>query len=251
MSEKPEGVAKGAGKNEIARHREQAAAFLVGSIIVTVLLYYVIPYGRTIGYPLVLLSTLVHEMGHGIAGMLVGGEFRQFVMFADGSGVARVFIPDSRFASAFVSAGGLVGPALVGGVGFVVGRTPQAARVALAIAGAVLALSVILVVRNIFGVLFVSATAAICLAIAVKGKPWVSQVAVVFISVQLALSVFSRGDYLFTEVAQTGAGPAPSDVANMSSALFLPYWFWGAACGLISVAVLLVGLRLFFRAASD
>ena len=45
----------------------RAAGILVGSIIATLLLWYVIPYGRTIAYPLVLLSTLVHEMGHGLA----------------------------------------------------------------------------------------------------------------------------------------------------------------------------------------
>ncbi len=236
---------------EIARHRDQAAAFLVGSIIVTVLLYHVIPYGRTIGYPLMLLSTLVHELGHGVAAIMMGGEFDRFEMFADGSGVAYSRGAFGRFAKAFISAGGLVGPALIGGIGFIVGRTPKGARIALAIFGVVLALAVVLVVRNWFGVAFVGATAAICLAIAVKGKPWVSQVAVVFLAVQLALSVFSRGDYLFTQYANTANGQMPSDVQQMSDALFLPYWFWGGLCGLISVAVLLVGLRVFFKAASD
>lgn len=239
------------GETEIARHRDQAAAFLVGSIIVTVLLYHVIPYGRTIGYPLMLLSTLVHEMGHGIAAMLMGGSFEKFEMFADGSGVAYSRGAFGRFGRAFISAGGLVGPALVGGVGFIIGRTPKGARVGLAISGALLVLSVILVVRSGFGILFVGATAAICLAIAIKGKPWVSQVAVVFLAVQLALSVFSRGDYLFTQWANTANGRMPSDVQQMSEALFLPYWFWGGLCGLISVAVLLLGLRIFFRSASD
>ena len=30
-----------------------------------------IPYGNTIGYPLILLSTLAHEMGHGLATIVV------------------------------------------------------------------------------------------------------------------------------------------------------------------------------------
>lgn len=244
-------MSAGDGKTtEIAQveHRNQAAAFLVGSIVVTVLLYHVIPYGRTIGYPLMLLSTLVHEMGHGVAAMLMGGSFEKFEMFADGSGVAYSRGAFGRFAQAFISAGGLVGPALIGGVGFVIGRTPRAARIGLAVFGVVLAVSVLLVVRSVFGVVFVTVTAALCLGIAIKAKPWVSQVAVVFLAVQLALSVFSRGDYLFTQWATTGSGRMPSDVQKMSEALFLPYWFWGALCGLISVAVLLVGLRVFFKA---
>ena len=49
------------------REAQLSALILLGSILLTVLLFYVIPYGRTIGYPLILLSTLAHEMGHGIA----------------------------------------------------------------------------------------------------------------------------------------------------------------------------------------
>lgn len=234
-------------ENAQTDHRMQAAGFLVGSIVVTVLLYHVIPYGRQIGYPLMLLSTLVHELGHGVAAVLVGGSFERFEMFADGSGVAYSRGDFGRFARAFISAGGLVGPAFIGGVGFIVGRTPKAARIALAVFGVAMLLSLLLVVRGLFGMAFVAATAAICLLIALKARPWMSQIAVVFLAVQLALSVFSRGDYLFTQWANTGSGRFPSDVQKMSEALFLPYWFWGAVCGLISVAVLLVGLRVFFN----
>jgi hypothetical protein len=59
--------------------------------------------------------------------------------------------------------------------------------------------------------------------------------------------VFSRGDYLFMDTAHTVAGTYPSDVANMSTALFLPYWFWGALCGGFSVITLALGAWLFLR----
>jgi hypothetical protein len=52
---------------------------------------------------------------------------------------------------------------------------------------------------------------------------------------------------MFTRTVLTGAGPMPSDVAVMAAALFLPYWFWGAACGVLSVVFLLLGVKLFFR----
>jgi hypothetical protein len=54
-------------------------------------------------------------------------------------------------------------------------------------------------------------------------------------------------DYPFTRTALTVAGPMPSDVAVMAAALFLPYWFWGAACGVLSVIFLLLGVKFFFR----
>lgn len=226
--------------------QERAPAFFFISVIVTALLY-VIPYGRTIGYPLVLLSTLFHEMGHGIAAVLVGGDFQKFMMWTDGSGVAFSSGVSGAFGRAFVSAGGLVGPAIAAGVGLVMARNQKSARVALIILGVGLALAELLVVRGAFGMIFVGIFAAICLGLAFRAPPWIGQITLVFLCVQLALSVFSRGDYLFTATAQTAKGPMPSDVAQMADALWLPYWFWGALCGLISVAALLLGARAFFK----
>ena len=75
---------------------------------------------------------------------------------------------------------------------------------------------------------FTLVLAAVFLLIAVRA-PTFSQTALLLLAVQLALSVFSRGDYLFTNVALTSAGPMPSDVAVMSDALFLPYLGVGPA----------------------
>jgi membrane-associated phospholipid phosphatase len=66
---------------------------------------------------------------------------------------------------------------------------------------------------------------------------------VVFLGVQLALSVFSRADYLFTQGVSNPSGVFPSDVTRMQTALFLPYWFWGLVCGAFSVLVLIYGVR--------
>jgi hypothetical protein len=230
-------------EERLARRASWLFALSVGLTVVL----YVIPYGRIIGYPLILVSTVVHELGHGIAGWLVGGRFVAFRMYADGSGVAEVVGFDGRFARAFVSAGGLCGPAVMAAVGLLLARGPRAARVGLWTLGVSLALIDVLLVRSFFGLAFILALAAIAIAIAWRGADWLAQLTLLFVSVQLALSVFSRGDYLFTDVARTGNGDFPSDVANMASALFLPYWFWGALCGLFSVAMLALGGWLFLR----
>jgi hypothetical protein len=223
----------------------RARMALLGSIIVTVLLY-VVPYGQTLAWPLILLSTLAHEMGHGIAAVLVGGRFESFVMFADASGLATWSGDVNRLQRAFVSAGGLVGPAVVAAGCFFFGRSERAARSALVLLGVGLILAEILVVRNLFGFAFVGIVAAGCLGLGLRGKV-AAQWGVLFVGVQLALSVFSRADYLFTATASTGAGAHPSDVAHIAEALLLPYWFWGAAVGLVSVLVLVLGVATFFR----
>ncbi len=225
----------------------RARGVLLLSVVVTGVLY-AVPYGQLIGYPLVLLSTYVHEMGHGVAGLLVGADFESFRMWPDGSGVAQISASAGRVGAAFVSAGGLVGPAVLAGIFFLLAPRPALARVGLFLFGGGSLIACALVVRNIFGWVFVGLVGTLCLLIAWKTSARLAQAALAFLAVQLALSVYSRGDYLFTDVAQTAAGDTPSDVANMASALLLPYWFWGAACGLFSAAVVVLGLWAFFRA---
>lgn len=227
----------------------RAGLFLLVSIAVTVLLY-VVPYGHQIGYPLMLVSTLVHELGHGIAGVMVGGDFQSFEMWSNGSGVAHIVGYDGRFARAFVSAGGLCGPAVAAALGFTMARGEKRSRWMLAILGVLLLFADVWIVRSVFGWFFVTLFGATLLMVSLRASSWASQLTLLFLSVQLALSVFSRGDYLFTDTAKTGAGTFPSDVANMSSALFLPYWFWGALCGAFSILTLAVGAWLFLRSNS-
>ncbi len=116
----------------------------------------------------------------------------------------------------------------------------------LGIIGAALCVIALVLVRNPFGLVFTLLLGSVLLLVALR-VPRASQTVVILLAVQLALSVFSRSDYLFTRTALTGAGPMPSDVAVMAAALFLPYWFWGAACGVLSLICLLLGVKLYFR----
>ncbi|MCX4240895.1 M50 family metallopeptidase [Paraliomyxa miuraensis] len=234
-------------KSEAARRRTKAA--LVWSIVLTALLYS-IPFGQLIGYPLILLSTLVHEAGHGLAAIVVGGNFERFVMFADASGMAYSTGVQPGWPQALVAAGGLVGPALVAGLAFVAARRAGWSRAFLVLMSAVALALLVLVVRNPFGIAFVGIVATLLGWLGLRGSSSTTQIATVFMAVQLSLSVFSRGDYLFMKEAHTGAGTAPSDVSLMANALGGPYWGWGLACGVFSVVVLVGGVWAFWRALS-
>ncbi len=226
--------------------RDRARLMLGLSVAITLLLYW-IPFGRYFIYPLLLLSTLAHEMGHGIVAELVGGDFDQFLMWSDGSGVARYLGSGSRIGQALVAIGGLIGPAVAAAILFALARSERHARRVFVGLGLVLTLLLLLYVRNLFGFVFVGSLIFLCFAIGRFAHEEVAQLLLVFTAVQLALAVFSRGDYLFTAVAETSGGTLPSDVAQISEALFLPYWFWGAACGAFSVLVLWHGVRSFWR----
>ena len=213
----------------------------MGSAVLTVLLWEV-PYGRWIGYPLFLLSTVAHELGHGITALVLGGDFVALLMWPDGSGVAHWRGAFGRPGTALVAAGGLVGPAVAASLLFLAGSRADRARASLATLGALFLVVTLLFARTVFGFLFILFLGLLCLGVALRGSAETAQIVVLFLGVQLALAVFSRSDYLFTAEAVTANGRAPSDVAVMAQALWLPFWFWGLACAVLSLLVLGWGL---------
>ncbi|HKV07801.1 MAG TPA: M50 family metallopeptidase [Thermoanaerobaculia bacterium] len=226
--------------------RPASARFVLLVSLGVTLLLYAIPFGHLVARPLILLSTLAHEMGHGLTALLLGGRFQRFLMWANGSGLAEIDLTGfGRIRQGLAIAGGLVGPAVAAAVLFTVGRTGRGARRGLLGLGVLLLVAEVLVVRNFFGFFFVGLVAAGCL-FASRLKPETARWVVVFAGVQLALAVFSRAEYLFTPVANTAEGVFPSDVRRMEAALFLPYWFWGTVCGAFAVAVLLYGIRTYW-----
>lgn len=234
-------------ENGARRRRAKQALWL--SIGLTIALY-VIPLGGFVAYPLMLFSTLVHELGHGLTALLAGGSFKQMVIFSDGSGVATHggLGADAAVARALVSAGGLVGPAIVAAICFALARTGRLARVALGIGAGFFAVMMVAFIRNPFGLVFTGLVVAGMGWTAWRRSADTAQVVVVFLAIQMALSVFSRGDYLFVKEAHTGAGVMPSDTAHMAMALGGSYWMWGLACGAFSVLVLGLGVWAFSRA---
>jgi hypothetical protein len=221
---------------------------LLVSAAVTFLLYNVPVIGRYLARPLLLLSTVAHEMGHGLTALLLGGRFLRFQMWASGAGIAELDLTGfGRIRQGLGLAGGLVGPAVAAAICFLLGRTGRGARACLLGLGVLLLAAEVLVVRNAFGFLFVGLLAAACLLGARRLSPDGAQLAVIFVGVQLALSVFSRADYLFTRGAVNPTGSYPSDVMQMQQVLFLPYWFWGGLCGAVSVAVLVWGVGIYWR----
>jgi hypothetical protein len=231
-----------------ASPRRQAAIVLVGSVAIT-LATFLIPSPENTWWllaPFRWLHIYVHEFGHGIAALLAGGDFDKFEMYTY-SGLATTRI-SGDLAVAFVCAGGLCGPAVVGGAFLATGRNARWARYALGAFGAFMAISLILWTRTPFGWGFGAAVAALSLAVAVKARPALAQMVLVFIGVQLALSVYTGGGYLFTQYVEIQNGHrGPSDTQAMSVALGMPYWFWGLACGGFSAMVLLGGLWLYVK----
>ncbi len=241
-------------KNLPAKNPKSAMIACIVISILVIALYFV-PYGWYVLYPFMLIYTFIHESGHGIAGEMVGGDFKQFEMWSDGSGMATTMIPENigHFAKAFIAFGGLIAPAIMAAVFLILGRSGRASRVGMVLFMLTCVAAIIFLVpfTNPFGIAFIGGCGLVSGLIAFGPKSnTVPQYSMLVLAITLLTAVFSRGDYLFTDTAQTAQGAAPSDVGQIANNLFLPYWFWGGLIAALSVLILILGIKGFFYSRS-
>ena len=218
---------------------------LVLAAIAALALEHLVPFGRLVLYPLTLLATWVHEMGHGVTALLVGGQFDQLQIFGDASGVALCAAP-MGLRSALVSAGGLVGPPIAGALMLLFARGQRRAAVALGGLALAIAISLTVWVRTLVGWIALAPVAAVLILVALRwrgGRVWVAQ----FLAVCFGLDTFSRIDYLFESNAMIGGQLRASDVANIASSLFPPAMLWGVLIAAFDLVVLGGAFYLAFR----
>lgn len=194
-------------------------------------------YGKTLMFPFTILGTWAHESGHGIAAVLAGGEFAKLELYSDFGGAAY-YRGVGRLGQAFTAAGGLIGPAIAGGIVIIFGARIQTVHWVLAIISALIILSLLFKIKNLFGRVSMSITAGLFILTALIGpdnfKIFVTQL----IGVQLCMTSVGSLDYMFTKHFNMGGKQMNSDTQNISESLFLPYWFWGALIAILSFAIL-------------
>jgi hypothetical protein len=206
-----------------------------------------LPYGRLILYPLSILATYAHEMGHGFTALLMGASFEKLELFADGSGRAFWSGEVGRIGRALIAAGGLVGPSIAGATGLALTSRPRLARHLLFALGCLMLLSIVLVVRSLFGFVFVTMFALLFIAFARAAGGRHAPLVLQLVGVNLCLAIFQDVRYMFSEGGVIAGVKHLSDTAVIADALLLPYWFWGALTAVFSFAVLALGIVLAFR----
>ncbi|MGK7912109.1 MAG: M50 family metallopeptidase [Synechococcus sp.] len=226
--------------------RQQALLLLVLAAIATVAIWQ-LSFGHQLLYPFTILSVWFHEMGHGLTALLLGGTFQKLELFANGSGVAThggaVF--GGRLGRALVAAGGPLGPAIAGSGLIVAARWPNLSRWSLGILVAALLVSLIWI-RTLFGAIAIVSWAAGIGAIAIWGPKWLREFALPFLGVQACVSTYNQLSYLFTRAVQIDGQFLLSDSGQIAQELFLPFWFWGALLGGISLGLLTTSLWLTY-----
>ncbi len=222
--------------------------WLVAAAIATSLIWQ-LPIGNYILYPFSILATWFHEMGHGLAAMLLGGNFRQLQIFPNGSGFAihsgSLFLgPVGR---AVVSAAGPMAPPIVGGLIILASRRWRTAQLSLLLLGGALVLSTLIWVRSLFGLVAIPLLGILVLAVALYAPRWVQIFTVQFLGVQACVSTYHQMDYLFTRQAIIGGQRLLSDSGQIAQNLLLPHWFWGGLMAIASLIILVQSLRSAYR----
>ncbi len=220
------------------RHRE---VLIVLALAIVSLLLWRAPFVGLLFYPFRLFGVFVHEISHGLAAMITGGEFHRFAVHPNLSGVA---LAEGGIRWIIVSAG-YVGSAIFGGLLVILAARGSPARRVLLGWGVALGLLCLLFVRNLFGI----ATGLLLSAgLIVAGRrlreEWADGL-LLFLAVQMMLDALnSLLDLLLISAARPGV---LTDAEIMARATGVPALFWALLWGVIAGVVLYTSLRLAYR----
>jgi hypothetical protein len=221
-----------------------------GALLMAMGAYFVVhtfvPFGRTLLYPLTLLATFLHEMGHGITALLTGGTFASLDIFADASGLAHT-TTSQAWASAPVSAGGLLAPPIAGATLLAVSRGPKRARAVLVALAAFIALGLTIWVRSTAGWIALPIDALVLAWFGVRAGVRARMVFAQLVGLSLAIDTWSGKGYLFTSEVTVDGRALPSDISTFAHAVGGSYLMAGFALLVVSLTLLGGGLYAAWR----
>lgn len=210
-----------------------------------------LPLGNYLIYPFAILTTWFHEMGHGLAAMALGYDFERLVLLPDGSGFAESSSATRRSAlsQALISAGGPLGPSVVGSGLILATRWQRYWRPVLYGLATLITASTLIWVDGWTGWIVMPLVASTLVALALKGRDWLIRFCIQFLGILAALSMFQNWNYLFSYSAIVGGQEMLSDTGAMQEALWLPYWIW--AILIIALSGLMIGASLKYALEED
>ncbi len=205
-----------------------------------------VPFGGMLLYPLTLLATFVHEMGHGVTALVTGGSFSSLEVFANASGLAHT-TSHHPWASGLTAVGGLLAPPIVGATLLAVSRGPRRSRIVLVAMAVVIVISLAIWVRSTAAWIALPIDAAVLAWFGVRASPRVRMVFAQLVGVSLAIDTCSGKGYLFTDEVTIDGHTIPSDITNFAHAVGGPYLVWGFLVFIVSCMLLAGGLYAAWR----
>jgi hypothetical protein len=185
-------------------------------------------------YPLKLLVVMMHESGHAIASLIVGGAVDRITIGADESGACLSRLPEGVLRQIIVYSSGYLGSAIAGGALLLASLRFGARRSVLMAACAWLLVMSVFYVRDVFTGAFCLGTAAAMAA----GAKWLPDGAVDALNLFIAsfaglYAVFDLRDDLWRSASR-----GQSDASLLSDLTYVPAIVWAAAWTVAAIAFL-------------
>lgn len=195
------------------------------------------PWGPIALYPFTLFTTWVHECGHAIAAVLLGGTVASITIRSDTSGLTRSLMPPSTLSQAIVASAGYLTASVVGCLLLTASRVDRRAKPILWAIGVFMLVTLVLWIRNPFGLVVVAAWAVTLILLGgTRATRGVAGFAISVLAVLVSLEAVFDIRILFLV-------RGPSDAWTMARLTGAPAWLWAAVWMGISVFLLLSTLR--------
>ena len=220
-------------------HDRDAKTYLLGASAISIVLSF-IPFAGFLVYPFKLFVTFIHEGGHALAALGTLGSVERIAINPDTSGLTLSLggMP------IIISSAGYLTSTLFGAALLLIGRNGKHAKTALGLI-AVLILALTLVwVKGIFGLIVGVGLTAVLILFAAAANPKVAHFFLSFLAVQCCLNALYDLKTLFLISAITSQS---SDAVNMQRLTFIPAMVWALLWLGLSLVVLWVTLKTYFR----
>lgn len=239
--------AKDDNRSYIQRVVERDRNLIIACVILIVCMNF--ETGRYLLYPFKIFSTWVHEMCHGLAAKITpGGYIGTLRIYKDGGGVATTAVKSS-WASTFVSSAGYPGTAVTGFIMLVFRRTNTGPTIGLILMGLAMLLSVLLYVRNDFGMWFLSVEGVVLLLCAWKLPAQFSDNLYNFLAVTCCLNAVENVRDLFADYYQVGGEEVTrTDAHSVADGWGGDYRTWAWVWLIMSLVMTVLGILFSFDA---
>lgn len=219
------------------RHKEIIAVLFIG--VVSIVLWRV-PMLGILFYPFQLFNTFIHELSHGLAAILTGGQFVQFAVNPDLSGVAW----SAGGIRWVVTSAGYVGAALFGGFLTILSARGAPANTVLVFLGIGLGILCLIFVRNLFGIVSGLILATLLVLAGKYLRPLWADGLLLVLAVQAMLNAIDSLMDLFWLSTRSST---MTDALIMQEQTGIPAVIWALVWGALSLGILAGSLTLAYR----
>lgn len=217
-------------------------------VFIVTLLIWNLPFGNYILYPFTLLGTWYHEMSHGLMAILMGGDFIELDIRADGSGYASHTGARIEFiGNPIIALAGPIGPAIAGFAYISASSNEKITKYLLALTACLLVFSGIKWISSLVGALLVVFYGILTFYILLRTNKNIQLNFIKLLAVQAYLSIYQGISYFFIESFKSDGQIKLSDTGVVESYWFLPHWFWAIIVLLFSLVSIFYGLKVKYK----